>query len=128
MGADIHGWIEVKESDGDWTGCYLSIPLGPRNYLLFGLLAGVRALEDPLVQPRGLPDDVCSLMRGYVKDMGMEHSLTYLSLSELKKVRQRYKKFSKAHNYSGQLDALDMWIGAMEAVKRKTRIVFGFDS
>lgn len=57
MGADIHAWVETKDSN-HWYRV-AEVQLG-RNYRLFSLLAGVRGSEGPLVEPRGLPDDVSS--------------------------------------------------------------------
>lgn len=55
MGANIHQHIEVKKN-GQWH--HLSQPHVFRDYTYFGLLAGIRGKMEPIIPPRGLPDDV----------------------------------------------------------------------
>ena len=58
MGCDIHCYIEYKSPDTDGWSDFGRINPG-RNYDLFGKLAGVRRIEvTPVVEPRGLPEDV----------------------------------------------------------------------
>lgn len=59
MGCDIHGYIEFKENLGYWEWADGRLML-PRDYLWYALLAGVRndfAGIDPVISPRGIPDD-----------------------------------------------------------------------
>jgi len=57
LGCDIHIFIEHKsKSSSVWYGFGGEIFL-PRNYNLFGLLAGVRG-GDSIFPPRGIPDDI----------------------------------------------------------------------
>lgn len=60
MGADIHCYIEYaqKSFKGDtvWFNFGSSINPG-RDYMMFGVLAGVRT-ENPNIAPRGLPQDI----------------------------------------------------------------------
>jgi hypothetical protein len=57
MGCDIHPSIARRTGDGKLKPfMYSRLDLG-RDYLMFGLLAGVRGGEE-LFEPRGLPDDV----------------------------------------------------------------------
>ena len=65
MGADIHGFLEVKR-DGKWErysgGIFpggSNMPFDWRSYGIFGFLADVRNYSHipPLGEPKGLPDD-----------------------------------------------------------------------
>lgn len=57
MGCDIHMYVEYRAKDsGHWYTFGQKINPG-RNYRLFGLLAGVRSGEEPMFQPRGMPED-----------------------------------------------------------------------
>jgi hypothetical protein len=56
MGCDIHCHLEVKINN-KWE--HYSKPYIPRNYKLFGLMAGVRNKSmKPIVLPKGLPIDL----------------------------------------------------------------------
>jgi len=60
MGCDIHAYIEHYSKKDLLTGkCFVDSYCGRinfgRDYLMFGLLAGVRSLEAPVVPTRGLP-------------------------------------------------------------------------
>ena len=95
MGCDIHLFVERREKDGTWR------PVPPpgmepgsitlswdfrRCYFAFALLAGVRnswTLE-PIVEPRGLPDDLCpELKKQALMDDSEIHTHSWLTLSEL---------------------------------------------
>lgn len=84
MGTDIHGFLQIKESNG-WKNIG-AIPRG-RNYILFAVLADVRngfefaGVEthepvNPISAPRGLPPDSPG---GYFGD----HSYSWLSIKEV---------------------------------------------
>lgn len=108
MGCDIHAFIEVRNGDGwkvyDWES---DIPekdyharwdhplyIG-RNYNLFAMLADVRngygfAGCDtgegfkPIASPRGLPPDVCSVVKLESMGWGIDgHSHSWLTVREL---------------------------------------------
>lgn len=57
MGCDIHAYIEYQpfenQTDYWWSVGHIHIR---RDYLLFGVLAGVRWPISPVVEPRGVPD------------------------------------------------------------------------
>lgn len=60
MGCDIHAYIEHYSKKDLLAGkCFVDTSSGAinfgRDYLLFGVIAGVRSLETPVVSPRGLP-------------------------------------------------------------------------
>lgn len=57
MGCDIHCYIEYRQAgESRWQSFGGRINPG-RNYVLFGYLAGVRAMGPPIVEPRGMPPD-----------------------------------------------------------------------
>lgn len=61
MGCDIHGLVEYRRRTGDeyqrrWRTLIRDGYL-PRDYYLFGKLAGVRGDGPPVAAPRGFPDD-----------------------------------------------------------------------
>lgn len=66
MGCDIHAYLEFRdpkalnvngEINTAWRG-WGAVHL-PRNYAIFGRLAGVRTNATPVVEPRGVPEDMC---------------------------------------------------------------------
>lgn len=93
MGCDIHMVVELF----DWTGSgdsekqRWSVVLneaaayGERNYALFGLLAGVRAVDMPLLAaPRGVPEDVSTATKRWAKRMGVDgHTHSWVTLKEV---------------------------------------------
>ena len=59
MGCDIHGYIESRpnlEHNQNYWHKDADLHLG-RNYAMFGFLAGVRGLNEPIVEPRGFDDN-----------------------------------------------------------------------
>jgi hypothetical protein len=63
VGTDIHLFVEYRVPDGR----YFSLTKGEfeltSNYDAFGALAGVRRDVEPLVEPRGFPDDASLYVR-----------------------------------------------------------------
>jgi hypothetical protein len=63
MGCDIHAYIEYRDpktkeipnTPKTWC-CWGRRYYVWRNYMMFGLLAGVRGQAEPVVEPRGIPD------------------------------------------------------------------------
>jgi hypothetical protein len=106
MGCDIHVFLERRLNKGPWKldpkhheeETYAGGPvrynevasLSGRNYELFGLIAGVRSMEEPLYDPRGIPDDACD----EVKAMSTEdyHTHTWLRPQELKRIFKKWEK------------------------------------
>lgn len=102
MGCDIHSFCEVRR-DGRWdvVGDVFPLdkwerdyrkkdrghePFNLRNYSLFGFLADVRnyAALPPLAVPRGLPEDISSLVRDSAEHWDADgHSHSWFSLAEL---------------------------------------------
>ena len=104
MGCDIHSYAEVlnsstgkwevvgdvfplSEFDREWSGKdFGPHPFDWRSYSMFGFLAGVRNYSycEPLVMPRGLPDDASEEILAEAHDWGIDgHSHSWLMLREL---------------------------------------------
>lgn len=115
IGCDCHIHCEYKDEAG-WHNCdnhiwddvtnkyeFEDIYWG-RNYDLFGVLAGVRSNEFPMIDsPRGLPKDISPKTKEYADEWkGDGHSYSYLTLKELigwkKKMKKKWKKLLKKHN------------------------------
>jgi hypothetical protein len=162
MGCDIHVYLEKYTSVNEvnkWVnvdywqinpnfGHYENEPeyelvsffIG-RNYELFGILAGVRSSEDPIADPRGLPEDVTDVTRReYDKWAGDVHTPTYYTLKELKdylfynsdneEITETLKRFIEPMDRRFKDE---FWIG-VDDEKRYTikengfRVVFWFDN
>ena len=75
MGTSIHAHVEVKK-DGQWH--HYHAPIVERNYELFGMMAGVRAmltrdgrLFKPVASIKGLPEDISLVTKvAYEQDKG----------------------------------------------------------
>ncbi len=83
MGCDIHAYAEVCDN-GRWQQSG-EFDFG-RNYSLFGFLADVRTYSKvgPIVEPRGLPDDVDLDSEGREDALWCNnHSHSWLTLAEL---------------------------------------------
>jgi len=102
MGCDIHFYAEKKDGDkwvsaDKWTvdpydedPKYVNVTREDsfyydRNYLLFGILAGVRDRSvKPISEPRGLPQDVSPEVEARSEYLGVDgHSHSWLTLAEL---------------------------------------------
>lgn len=55
MGCDIHVHVEIRYK-GEWV--HYIAPRVNRWYRLFAVMAGVRGEDTPIVEPKGLPDDM----------------------------------------------------------------------
>lgn len=82
MGCDIHLYCEYRDAqDGNrWRSWGNQFNLG-RNYRIFEVLAGVRGdLDQAIVRPRGLPEDVGYVVHDdnhlYISESGGERTVT----------------------------------------------------
>lgn len=153
MGCDIHLCVEVKK-DGQWVSVdkWTTVPpnddedgyttvdyddrfYSGRNYVLFGVLAGVRVNDVPQIAPlRGLPLCTSPEVTKYFKGWGNDiHSLSVLSLREL----LAYDWGFVVRDYDGpeSLKSIcasfcDRTIPKLKALgnPEDVRIVFGFDN
>lgn len=98
-----------KEEKYEWEQLYWG-----RNYDLFGILAGVRSREFPMIDnPRGIPDDISDKTKElYEDDKEYTHSHSYITMRELlkwkeeqtrkwKKLKKRYKVISDPDDWYG---------------------------
>jgi len=82
-----------KEKNKDKRDCYFCKGSGKkwyigRNYMLFGILAGVRWNDTNHIPPKGLPPDVSKTVKnGYYE--GDDHSASYFSLKELFELKEK---------------------------------------
>jgi len=131
MGCDIHLYLEKKNNQGVWE--HYPIPLEDlpdnRNYQVFALLAGVRGrVKKTYFARRGIPEDTSyrdpllneSLVEDDIPYLG-EHSFTFASIKELKKVKWDEAEFS------------DQWPLFLEkhfpdSENDDVRMLIGFDS
>lgn len=115
MGTDIHCWAERRTPAG-WEVCRPQHPERraatldfycgqERNYELFAILAGVQRLTnagfEPIVPPRGLPDDAPAGDPERMLDGASCHNATWLTLRELQVFRWR----EKHRHYTGYVTA-----------------------
>jgi hypothetical protein len=133
MGCDIHPYVEIKIK-GVWH-LYRAESKHGRSYLLFGIMAGVRAPEVKLFDPRGLPTDASLVTRLAYDDDA--HTPSWLSASELEAVRVRFNELEDENDiiYSmfGHLfgNNIEEWTPGNSAYPLEiedVRIVFWFDN
>lgn len=95
MGCDIHASAERK-FDGSWDGYVFAAGIEldiDRWYTLFGYLAGVRGIEDPIVEPRGFPSKVSDeVKKDYESWDSDAHTPSWLTFKELKMLPKEFKK------------------------------------
>ena len=61
MGCDIHAHIEVKMND-EWVH-YSALTCLDRDYMFFGIIAGVRCYEEQKFEVRGFPEDATKITK-----------------------------------------------------------------
>jgi hypothetical protein len=85
---DFEMWKKVGLKFESWIGGRTDQPYDGRNYELFGVLAGVREGNMPMIDPdgpRGTPDDLSAELQHSVDRWGDDgHSHTWYTLKELK--------------------------------------------
>jgi hypothetical protein len=153
MGTDIHGFIEARFDDGNWYAVN-KIDFN-RNYILFGIMAGVRCTELLHQKPKGLPEDVSKVTKFYSDDFGKyAHTRSWLTIKEMHyhildafiNSYDEVRHYSNAkYTYPDLISSMDDFTQALfpyyfeddlERVWKclhplelnKTRIVFWFDS
>jgi hypothetical protein len=81
MGCDVHIHQEVK-INGQWEH-YRETRL-PRDYAVFGKMAGVRGSETPIAEPRGIPEDATRMTRFCCEHDGEDgHTHSWLGAEEI---------------------------------------------
>lgn len=82
MGADIHGFWEVKDHTGNWMA--IDTVNSQRNYIWFGIVAGVRGGPDIGTANRGIPTNPSGAYRDLLDAWGSDlHSHTWLTREEV---------------------------------------------
>ena len=82
MGCDIHGYWEVKDHTGNWMAFENINEI--RNYMWFGIIAGVRGGPDIGTANRGIPPDPSGAYQDMLDDCGDDlHSHTWLTPKEV---------------------------------------------
>uniref|UniRef100_A0A6M3KWN6 Uncharacterized protein n=2 Tax=viral metagenome TaxID=1070528 RepID=A0A6M3KWN6_9ZZZZ len=141
MGCDIHAYIECDAGqyrDGAWWTDQVAGVNIPRDYVLFGLMANVRyhpewmAGVGPVSQPRGLPERLSYITFYEYKEWeGDAHSESWLGISKLEEVLQRYEQIAPAVSI-GAYRVLKAIIAMMDALAgdepERVRLVFWFDN
>ena len=113
MGCDIHENVEyirggkwVRASDKTGPTCYVCKGTGKhygkqcfmckgvkhkwyisRNYMLFGILAGVRWYDVDHIDPKGLPEDIAEASKKTFYEG--DHSASYFTLKELLEIKEK---------------------------------------
>lgn len=87
MGCDIHLHSEIKVK-GKWE--HYSVIKVDRDYMLFGLMAGVRNIKvTPIAKPKGLPIDISVIADlDYKRMEGDAHSMSYLNRFEISQLER----------------------------------------
>lgn len=90
MRCDIHAHVEIK-IDGKWEH-YAALSV-ERDYTLFSKIAGVRDELEPVVPPKGLPEDMSFLTRYDWEEYWQYdgHSCGWLTGAEAHEVEEWYK-------------------------------------
>ena len=125
MGCDIHVYMEKKQTVNGvkkWTD-FNNWNINPyynsskyekdeyiinsiydgRNYELFGILAGVRCMTDPIVDPRGMPSNVSDYIKKAYDGWGSDaHTPSYFTVREL----LDYFKENPTTTYDGMISSV----------------------
>lgn len=147
MGCDLHSHVEIYDRDKQrWEKIYMYTPnrwnfgklreVEPyvgRSYTMFGVLAGVRAMTEPIVQPRGIPANASN---GVLEDWDNEsswcHTPSWLTLAELRVATKDKKRYNKEERKSliPLIDGIDFMVDNSWFFKEdsEVRVVFWFDN
>lgn len=149
MGCDIHCFIE--KADKDYNNFWYQVKLyrvdpyyndlevvrayDGRDYDLFSILAGVRGVYEPLVEPRGLPGNLSRDVERESEWFGSDaHTQTWYDLNELILLKRMYRDEEK---YLGFVDFVDQILTYLDFAGEhiygnvesgKYRVVIWFDS
>ena len=130
MGCDIHVWLQEKPLHGtEWHDVLAEELPCRRDYLLFGVLAGVREEDVPHPDPRGWPYDLDGRRR-WNNDY---HTPSWLTLAEFRATRNVYAEQSRLRWGNEGVTPLYALIDALIASQVYAegydyRIIFAFDN
>lgn len=138
MGCDAHVAIEYKpytspDREVRWDTWAIRLPTS-RDYVLFGLLAGVRTRPKDGYEKRGLPQDVSTDVKTWLEESDF-HSHSWLTPFEFYSACVKYEQVLKTEGYDDYPLAKE-WQSLAELLvvlckhygPRNIRIVFAFDS
>lgn len=147
MGCDLHSHVEVYDRDKNrWEKVYMYAPdlwnfgklreVEPytgRSYIMFGVLAGVRYMVEPIVQPRGIPKNVSyGVLLDWDNDSSWCHTPSWLTLAELRLAAKDKKRYNKEERRSLRplIDGIDFMVNASwhYLEDSEVRVVFYFDN
>lgn len=131
MGCDIHVCVELKESWGNkWCACILEDgAFSDRNYVLFGMLAGVRGDGPTISEPRGWPPDLSPEVKTAIEnDMG-DHSASWLTVKEILEFHKSGEQQQYCEHFFNWLRFESTWLEyIVKETPERVRLVFNFDS
>lgn len=85
MGCNIHLHIEVKVNK-NWE--HFNAPYIPRDYELYGKMAGVRdKIQIPISQPKGIPEDI-TLITKIDLNQDNHHDDSWFNIEEIKQLEK----------------------------------------
>lgn len=121
-------WVSAdkwQKDDESWDVLYNDELYNGRNYGLFSILADVRGDEEPIDNPRGIPNDASSGYK-YMCDRwdGDAHSHSYFTLEELLEVN--WTKYDE-HYVSEFLDTMEK-MKEIDEYPSNVRCCFFFDN
>lgn len=147
MGCDIHARVEVYNRETQkWEKIYMYIPdkytpgrlrevepYNGRDYTMFGVLAGVRYMVEPIAQPRGIPQNASYGVRvDWESDSEWCHTPSWLTLAELQLAVKDKKRYDKDERQSlkSLINGIDFMVDASwrYAEDSEVRLVFWFDN
>jgi hypothetical protein len=111
---------ETGVEDDYWDNVLDCIPVySGRDYVLFGILAGVRVTDIPMVvpMPKGIPNDVSSITLDIINAYGRDgHTHSWLTLKELKDYHNSGPlSLNKGYISQEDADALDAGVKLPES-------------
>ena len=142
MGTDIHIRCEKKrvrygqeESEVSWEEAnlynrsgHIVEPWSGRNYILFSLLAGVRA-RCPQLKPNFTPNDLTTASKKLIEATDFYHSATCYTLDELYEYLDTLEDRDKYDSLDDFINSLQVWAAAHWVNGAKHfRVIVAFDS
>lgn len=108
-------------------------PYNGRYYIMFGVLAGVRYIVEPIVQPRGIPNDIShEVLCDWEQEEDSCHTPSWLTLAELRLATKDKKRYNKEERQSLKplINGIDFMVDASwrYVEDSEVRLVFWFDS
>lgn len=126
METDIHCCIQYSQYDNIWITVAKDVSLG-RDYILYAkMYEGLHDLRIKGIKPRGLPIDF-AIWYPKLEDIVGNHSYSWIAADEFIKIISD-KRDDIDSKWPPETTAAMMYIAVLNAIYRRVRIVFGFDS